>query len=68
LTEMEPSGLLLGKLREAPVVADWLRANVISDSSCPQTTRTLCCSRGHCGIPSTVFNRDLETPLPIQKN
>lgn len=64
----EPSGLLLGKFREAPVVANWLRANLVSDTNCAQNRRTLCCSRGHCGISSTAFNQAMSTPLPEPKN
>jgi hypothetical protein len=67
-TEMEPTGLLLGAIREAPVMASWIRANVISEFTCSETTQALCCSKGHCGLAPTVFNRDLSTQLPAPKN
>lgn len=66
--ETEPTGLLMNKLRETPIIANWLRANVVSDSSCSQTTMAMCCAHGHCGISSAAFNHALATPLPSQKN
>jgi hypothetical protein len=65
---VEPSGLLLGKFREAPAVANWLRANIMSDPSCSESGQTMCCMHGRCGISSAAFNRDLSTPLPAPKN
>jgi len=66
-SDFDPSGLLLNKVRETPIVADWLRANVIADSSCSVETTALCCSHGRCGISSPAFNRALATPLPTPK-
>jgi len=61
------SGLLLGKIREAPAVATWLRANVMSASDCAASKPEVCCSHGRCGISSEDFNRDLAIPLPEPK-
>lgn len=66
-SEMEPSGLLLGKVREAPVMASWIRANVTSESACTEATQALCCSQGKCGVSPVTYNRDLSVPLPAPK-
>ena len=62
------SGLLLGKVRETPVVANWLRANVMNAASCSATPHEVCCAHGRCGISPVVFNRDLSTPIPAPKD
>lgn len=65
----DPSGLLLGKIREAPIVANWLRNNVMPASDCPASTQhAWCCSHGRCGISPVDFNKDLAIPLPGPKN
>jgi hypothetical protein len=62
---IDQSGLLLGKIREAPAIADWIRSNVMDSSSCTRTgPPDLCCAHGRCGISPTDFNRDLSVPLP----
>lgn len=67
---IDESGLLLGKIRESPVVADWIRNNVTdSSASCTLTgPPDLCCAHGRCGISQTDFNRDLSVPLPPPNN
>jgi hypothetical protein len=65
--QTDPSGLLMNKLRESPIMADWLRANIVTESAC-SSTQALCCSHGRCGISSTAFNNALATPLPLPKD
>lgn len=61
-------GLLLGKIREAPIVAEWLRNNVMPASSCSSTdTHAMCCEHGKCGISPVTYNRELSVPLPAAK-
>lgn len=61
------SGILRGKIRETPVVADWLRKNVMPAASCSAKSHVICCSGGHCGISPLEFNRTLSIPLPAPK-
>lgn len=63
----ELSGLMLGKLREMPVVAEWLRNNVVPASSCSSDAQSVCCDHGRCGISPIEFNKDLSVPLPAPK-
>lgn len=59
-----PSGLLQTKLRETPVIADWIRANEISSPTCQSSKRDLCCVGGKCGLSQSDVNKDLSSPLP----
>jgi hypothetical protein len=65
-TPIDQSGLLLGKIREAPAVSDWIRDNVMEASACPPRSGPpdLCCAHGRCGIAPADFNRSLGVPLP----
>ena len=65
-TPIDQSGLLLGKIREAPAVSDWIRDNVMEASACPPRSGPpdLCCARGRCGIAPADYNRSLGVPLP----
>lgn len=62
------SGILLGRLREAPVVADWMRNNVMPASDCPRNSEVACCSHGRCGLAPVPFNQDMSVPLPPRKD
>ena len=61
-----PAGLLQTKMREMPQVADWIRTNEVSASSC-STTHEVCCSHGHCGLSQTDVNHDLSLPTPQER-
>jgi hypothetical protein len=62
-----PEGFLQSRLRENPVIANWIRRNEMPASSCTLVTGDVCCSQGRCGISQTDLNRDLATPLPQPK-
>ena len=59
-----PEGFLQSRLREHPVIANWIRTNEMPAYSCTSVTGDVCCSQGHCGISQTDLNRDLAAPLP----
>lgn len=63
-----PEGLLRSKIRDVPVVANWIRANVMPAADCTETRGDLCCTHDRCGISETDMNRDLATKLPTPKN
>jgi hypothetical protein len=62
-----PTGFLQSRLREHPVIANWIRANEMPASSCASVTGDVCCSRGRCGVSQTDLNRELAAPLPQPK-
>jgi hypothetical protein len=63
-----PAGLLSSKLRDTPIVAEWLRRNEMPASSCNPAKHDICCSQGHCGISVVDLNRELSKPLPLPKS
>lgn len=63
-----PAGLLQSKLRDVPVVANWLRANEMPAAACTSSQPELCCTHDHCGISVKDLNRDLAANLPKPTN
>lgn len=59
-----PSGLLQSRMREIPMIAEWIRLNTVSTSECLSKQSDLCCTQGKCGLSSVDINRDLSQPLP----
>lgn len=61
-----PDGLLLTKLRTYPVVANWLSANEMGDSSCSIGKREICCDLAQmkCGPSRPDVTDALSKPLP----
>jgi hypothetical protein len=59
-----PEGFLRTRLRENPVIANWVRANEMPASSCGSVADQICCSHGRCGISQADLNRELAVPLP----
>jgi len=64
-----PAGLLQSRMREMPVVANWVRANEMPAANCASSPKgDLCCTHDRCGISETDLNRDLAAKLPTPTN
>jgi hypothetical protein len=63
-----PAGLLRSRMRDVPVVANWVRANEMPAASCTSTKGDLCCTHDRCGISEADLNRDLAAKLPTPTN
>ncbi len=60
--QVYPDQLLTSTFREAPGMAEWIKANTVADTYCSSVRSDLCCHEGRCGMAQSKVSLALEAP------